>query len=285
MRVDRAELLAFTGALTRRRAGFDIPRGSGAVELRLGTLARREGLDSVWTMLSSIRRQPDSKLAAEAVEALAPRDTWFFRDRAPFQHFADAILPEALMQAGPTRAVRIWSAGCGAGQEAYSLAMLAEERRARGVRVDAAIVATDLSRAAVRRGAQGVYDQFEVQRGLPIRRLVEHFDKEGEDWRVNSALRRMVDFRLVNFLRDFSALGEFDVIFLRHVLTHMSPQIHDRVLGRVMDHLRPDGWLVLGPWETPGNLAADLDPAPGVDGVFRKRPEARADRRVEPRAA
>jgi chemotaxis protein methyltransferase CheR len=281
--MDRDALIQFANVLTRDRAGVILPPGAEAVEMRLGALARREGLPSVWTLLASIRKQPGSPLAAEAVEALAPRDTWFFRDRAPFQRMADSLLEEAAeSMAGPR--LRIWCAGCGAGQEPYSVAMLLEERRARARPIETEIVATDFSRAALRRAQQGLYDQFEAQRGLSIRRLVEHFDKDGEDWRINAVLRRMVEFKPANLIQDFAGLGNFDIILLRHVLPHMAVERRSAVLMRVAERLRPGGFLVLGPWETALGLADGLDPVSGADGVFCKL-AARVDRRVEPRAA
>jgi chemotaxis protein methyltransferase CheR len=253
--------------------------------MRLAPLARREGLQSVWSLLAAVSKQPDSRLAGEMVEALAPRDTWFFRDRAPFAQLAKHALPEAARRAGKNGRIRIWSAGCGDGQEAYSVAMLLEERRARGEPAEAEIVATDFSRAALRRASQGVYNHYEVQRGLPIRRLVEHFDRDGEDWRVSGLLRRMVEFRNLNLLSDFSDLGTFDIVLMRHVLPHMAVEQRASVMMRVMKTLRPEGWLMLGAWETALGLVDGLDPVAGAAGIYRKQAEERADRRKEPRAA
>lgn len=281
--MERDALLDFARALVRERAGLILPPGGEAVEMRLSALARREGLPSAWALLASVRKQPGAPLAGEAVEALAPRDTWFFRDRTPFVHLADALLPEA-QSALKDRRLRVWCAGCGSGQEAYSLAMLLEERRARSQPCEAEIVATDFSRAALRRAQQGLYDHFEVQRGLSIRRLVEHFDRDGEDWRINGALRRMIEFKPVNLLQDFSGLGEFDIVLLRHVLPHMAVERRESVVRRVSERLRPGGWLMLGAWETALDLADGMDPVPGADGLFQKR-TARVDRRVAPRAA
>ncbi len=285
---DRGELLAFAAALTRRRAGLALPPEPGMVEIRLAPLARREGMESAWALLAAARRQPESPLASGVVEALVPRDTWFFRDRTPFRYLAEHVLPEAFAEAvrrdGKEAVLRIWCAGCGAGQEAYSLAMLLEERHARGQPSLAQIVATDFSRTALNRARQGLYNQFEAQRGLPIRRLVEHFDKEGEDWRIAPALRRRVDFRLLNLLQDLAPLGEFDIVLLRHVLPHLAAEPRGDVLTRASARLRPEGWLMLGAWEAAPDGAADLDPAPGVPGLYRAR-APRADRRVEPRAA
>ena len=283
MNEEREDLLEFARSLTRDRAGFILPSGPEAVEIRLGALARREGTRSAWELLAAVKKQPGSALATEVLEALAPRDTWFFRDRAPFQHLAEEVFEAAARQAGPGVRLRIWCAGCGSGQEAYSLAMLLEERRARGLGVDTEIVATDFSRSALRRAEAGVYDQFEVQRGLPIRRLIEHLEKVGEDWRINDALRRMIAFKPGNLLQDFVGLGAFDIVLLRHVLPHLAAERRDEVFARVQRTLRPGGWLMLGAWETAPALS-DFDAAGSDLGVFRKH-EPRVDRRVAPRSA
>lgn len=282
--MDREALLDFARTLVRERAGLILPPGAETIETRLSALARREGLPSAWALLTSVRKLPGSPLAAETVEALAPGDTWFFRDRSPFAYFAETLLPEAADATPRDGRLRIWCAGCGSGQEAYSLAMLLEERRARGEACETEIVATDFSRAALRRAQQGMYDHFEVQRGLSIRRLVEHFDQEGEEWRIHGALRRTIEFKPANLLQDFAGLGAFDIVLLRHVLPHVVVERREGIVKRVVERLRPDGWLMLGAWETPLGLAEGLDPVPGADGVFRKRP-ARVDRRLAPRAA
>lgn len=264
------QLLAFASMLTRERAGFVPPRDLIAVNARLAPLARREGYGSVWALLAAAQRNPASKLGFDLVEALAPRDTYFFRDRKPFETLAGPILAEAAGAAARGAPLRVWCAGCGTGQEAYSVAMLVAEAKARGEAAQAEILATDFSPVALNRAAAGVYSQFEVQRGLSIRRLVDHFEKDGEAWRVHAALRKTVTFTLSNLLHDVSKLGQFDVVLLRHVLSALHVEARSGVLARVVERLRPDGWLVLGSTEAAFGQSDALEPVPGAPGVYRR---------------
>ena len=235
-------------------------------ESRLAGVARREGLASVALLLDRLREGGDEKLARAAAEALAVTDTAFFRDNAAFERLSREVLP-ALAGDGAERVVRVWSAGCSTGQEPYSLAMLAEEASP-PPRLE--IVATDISERVLEKAHSGLYTQFEVQRGLPIRLLLKHFEKAGEMWAISPRLRAMVRWRRLNLIEDRRSLRQFDLLLCRNVLSHLEPQVRKRVLVQLLACLSSAGYLVLG---------AD-EPAPQGfvalgDGVFRRSQEAR----------
>src|SRR5579871_2342821 len=151
--------------------------------------------------------------------------------------------------------LRIWSAACAAGQEAYSIAMLLDDRKllAKGWTID--LIATDFSSEMIARAEAGLYSPYELQRGLTIRRLVAHFDREDRGWRIHENLRRMVTFRTFNLLDSFGWLDDLDVVFCRNVLLYFDQKTKASVLEKITETLVPDGVLILGHAETPGASA------------------------------
>jgi chemotaxis protein methyltransferase CheR len=221
---------------------------NGMVYLRLQHLARREGFSSVAEMISAANLRADGSLWRSVTEALAQQDTRFFHDREHFARLRSEVLPTALMRRGHER-VRIWSAGCSTGQEAYSIAMMIEEMRADGLNPAVEIVATDFSQPLIEKARSGLYTQFEVQRGLPIRTLIRHFERSGDLWRINDRLRAAIRFETQSLLEHPGALGRFDLIVLAHVLSAFDHETQLGVLEGVADALRPDGLLMLGAGE------------------------------------
>lgn len=221
----------------------------GAISIRLQPLARREGFASVPELIGAARIRADGALWNAIADNLAQSDTRFFRDRSQFERLRTQVLPAALAQRGHER-VRVWSAGCATGQEAYSIAMLVEEMRSEGLNPAIEIVATDLSARLLDKARAGLYTQFEVQRGLPIRKLIAYFEKAGDLWRISDRLRAGVRFEQHNLLKHPGQLGQFDVIMLAHVLASFDHETRLDVLRRAADALKPDGVLILGGGET-----------------------------------
>jgi chemotaxis protein methyltransferase CheR len=136
-----------------------------------------------------------------------------------------------------------------------------------GVR-NAEIYGTDLSREVVERAREGVFTQFEVQRGLPVQMMVKYFRQESGRWRVVPELRAMARFEERNLLSDHRMLGRFDVIFCRNVLIYFDPPTKGRVLNAMAAQLAPDGVLYLGGAETVLGLTDRLAAVPGERGVY-----------------
>lgn len=256
--------------LVRSRSG-QVLRGDRAffVETRLAPLARREGLPSSTALVEQFRVTADEALAGALVEALAVSETAFFRDPNVFRDLAEQVLPRlASRRAGGV--LKLWSAGCSTGQEAYSLAMLLEIPPKGLEEVRTAILATDLADRALEKARSGIYTQFEVQRGLPIRMLLKHFDKVDEMWRVSDRLRQSVRWGRLNLLDDLNRVGRVDVILCRNVLSHMDPVVRFALLERLSAVLADDGCLVTGAGETVG--LAGFDPLRPGSPVFLRNP-------------
>ena len=238
------------------------------IESRLLPLARKAGLPGIPELVQKMKGG-STALVTQVVEAMTTNETFFFRDKVPFDHFRDAIMKEILQERAGRKSVRIWCAAGSTGQEPYSLAMCLKEIGAAlaGWRVE--ILATDLSQEVLEKSKAGIYSQFEVQRGLPIQMLVKYFKQNGELWQINPDIRGMVQHRQLNLLQDFSQLGKFDVIFCRNVLIYFDQETKTNIFGRLARALEPDGFLVLGAAETVVGLTEDFKPFADRRGLYR----------------
>ncbi len=238
------------------------------LESRLVPLARKRGLSGLDALIGQIRSSRDEALLRDVTEAMTTNESFFFRDGKPFEIFQTETLPMLLRTRAQRKSIRIWSAACSTGQEPYSLAMILREEAARlaGWRVE--LVATDLSAEVLEKAKVGLYSQFEVQRGLPIKFLVNCFSQVNEMWQINAAVRAMVKFREFNLLEDLNELGQFDVIFCRNVLIYFDQETKRTVLDRLARLMPPDGVLYLGGAETVFGLSERFKPVSGQRGVY-----------------
>ena len=238
------------------------------IESRLLPLARKAGLSGIPELVQKLQGGA-RQLITDVVEAMTTNETFFFRDKVPFDHFRDTIMPEVIKARAARRSVRIWCAAGSTGQEPYSLAMCLKEMGAAlaGWRVE--IIATDLSQEVLEKSKAGIYSQFEVQRGLPIQLLVKYFKQSGELWQINPELRSMVQHRQLNLLHDFSQLGTFDVIFCRNVLIYFDQDTKINIFNRLARLMEADGFLVLGAAETVVGLTDTFKPIAERRGLYR----------------
>ncbi|HEY1134135.1 MAG TPA: protein-glutamate O-methyltransferase CheR [Nocardioides sp.] len=224
------------------------------VEARLLPLAREAGLD----VDAYIARLPlDADARRRTLDALTINETSWFRDNAPYQAFTDTILPDLLAKRAATRRLRIWSAACSSGQEAYSLAMLLDAHLPPGWTVE--ILATDVSTAMLDRVRAGRYSQVEMNRGLPATLLVRHFTKVGTEWEVDARLRAMVTTRHLNLAAPFVAVPVFDLVLLRNVVIYFDLDTKRDILRRVRRQTADDGYLMLGSTESTIDCGSDWD--------------------------
>jgi chemotaxis protein methyltransferase CheR len=255
--------------LLREKSGLDLSADKQyLIESRLLPLARKSGLSSIGELVQKLQGG-SSALITGVVEAMTTNETFFFRDKVPFDHFRDTIMPEILRARAGRKSIRIWCAAGSTGQEPYSLAMCLKEMGAAlsGWRVE--ILATDLSQEVLEKSKSGIYSQFEVQRGLPIQLLVKYFKQIGEYWQVNPDVRAMVQHRQLNLLHDFSQLGVFDVIFCRNVLIYFDQETKNSIFNRLARAIEPDGFLVLGAAETVVGLTDAFKPVSDRRGLYR----------------
>lgn len=266
----------FLRELLLTRSGLALSREKRyLVESRLSPVCRQRSLASFNELVTVLRTGRDSELERLVIEAMTTNETLFFRDRAPFDVFKQTLLPHLMEQKAGKGRLRIWCAAASTGQEPYSLAMILDEMgpSLNGWRIE--ILATDIADSVIHRAKQGLYSQFEVQRGLPIQYLLKYFTQVGEQWQISPKIRGMVEYRPLNLIRDFSALGEFDIIFCRNVLIYFEPKLKSDVLNRLSRSLSsPHGVLVLGASETVLGLETPLMPHPAIRGLYARRPES-----------
>lgn len=239
------------------------------IDTRLLPVARKHGYDTIADMVKALKMSHNEALAVEIAEAMNTHESLFFRDVEPFELFKKIILPQVLQRRKDTRRMRIWCAACSTGQEPYSLAMLLQEEAHRLSGWNMEIVATDISHSVLARAKEGLFSQFEVQRGLPVQMLVKHFTQEGDNWRISDQIRKAVTFKAFNLLTDPRGLGRFDVVFCRNVLIYFDLETKRKVLGAVGGVIAPDGVMFLGSSESTIGLTEQLWPVVAGLGVYK----------------
>ena len=220
------------------------------IETALSALLRERGISTLDELITILVMGKEPALSNQVVEALLNNETYFFRDRAPFDLLARHALPQLATKRDSTRRIRIWSAGCSTGQEVYSLAMLFAEDQAkwRGWTID--VLGTDVSSNVVDRARGGSYSQFEVQRGLGINQTIRWFEECEDGWRAIEQLRRSVRFQVHNLLESPPHPGEFDIVLCRNVLLYLTGDKRRMAFDRIASAIAADGWLMLGAGET-----------------------------------
>ncbi|HMI39749.1 MAG TPA: protein-glutamate O-methyltransferase CheR [Sphingomicrobium sp.] len=232
------------------------------IETALSSLLRERGISSLDELITILVMGKEPGLASRVVEALLNNETYFFRDRTPFDLLATHALPALAKRRDSSRRIRIWSAGCSTGQEAYSLAMLFAEDPTRWAGWTIDILGTDVSDGVIERARSGTYSQFEVQRGLGINQMIRWFEETESGWRAAEALRRTVRFQVHNILEPLPHAQPFDIILCRNVLLYLNAEKRGLAFDRLASAMAPDGWLMLGAGETvigqTKRLSADL---------------------------
>jgi chemotaxis protein methyltransferase CheR len=260
-------------ALVKQRSGLVLSADKQyLVESRLLPVVRKQGLGSLADLVRALKTHACSPLETIVVEAMTTNESFFFRDKLPFEHFSKLIVPALLKTRSRERRIRIWCTAAATGQEPFSLAMALLDMKAAVAGWQIEILATDISTDALNKAKAGLYSQFEVQRGLPIQKLVAHFAQLGDVWQISPDIRNMVTFRPFNLLNDFTALGVFDVIFCRNVLIYFDQPTKTDVLERLCRALAPDGYLLLGAAETVVGLTPLFRPMPDQRGIYVPSP-------------
>ena len=253
--------------LLRERSGLNLSNKEYLIESRLTPLAKEAGLTGISDLVLKLKSGAKN-LETNVVEAMTTNETFFFRDKTPFDHFRDDILPQLIKAREKRRSLRIWCAAGSTGQEPYSLAMCVKELGAalNGWRIE--ILATDISREVIAKSEKATYSQFEVQRGLPVKLLLKYFQQTGDVWKVNADIRSMVTHKQLNILTDFAHLGTFDVIFCRNILIYFDPPTKISVYNKLAKSLDKPGFLALGAAETMVGLTDLFKSAQGLRGFY-----------------
>jgi len=239
------------------------------IETALSSLLRERGIATLDELITILVMGKEPNLSQQVVEALLNNETYFFRDRAPFDLLQRHALPELAKRRAETRRIRIWSAGCSTGQEVYSLAMLFAESPQDWLGWTVDILGTDVSTGCVDRARSGTYSQFEVQRGLGIKQMINWFEETGDGWRAVEALRKPVRFQVQNILEPPPHPGGFDIVLCRNVLLYLSPDKRTLAFERLASAMADDAWLMLGAGETVIGQTTRLGSDINARGLYR----------------
>jgi len=257
--------------LARERSGLVLTSAKAyLVSGRLESVARDEKLAGVPELLARLRAGAPEALVQRCIDAMATHESYFFRDGLPFEQLATEVLPSLIAARQATRSLRIWCAACSSGQEPYSIAMILQEMgpRLAGWRIE--IIATDMSEPVLHKARTGLYNDFEVRRGLSPERLARWFKPHGASWQVSPVLQQMVRFRTHNLLKGTSGMGVLDVIFCRNVLIYFDVDHKRQILDQLSQAMAIDGSLFLGSAETVMGLSQAIEPAVGMRGLYRR---------------
>jgi chemotaxis protein methyltransferase CheR len=243
-----SDYLAFQCHLERVSGIVLGPGKESLVESRLAHLMQEHGLATLRDVVRVLENGANARLRAAVIDAMTVGETSWFRDPAHFAILVDEILP-----AVQASRVRIWSAGCGTGQEPYSVSMAVQDylrsgpaRFASGVE----IVATDIAHSALDEARRGLYCGSGASRGLTDEQRQRFFAPgPGDCLSVRQEIRQRVVFREFNLTRGLDVLGQFDVIFCRNVLAYFATARRREVLDRLARSLKSGGWLFLGSTE------------------------------------
>jgi chemotaxis protein methyltransferase CheR len=259
--------------LLRQRSGLVLTSDKAyLLESRLMPVARKWNLKGLEELAAAVRSKRDEAMLRDITEAMTTNESSFYRDQKPFDQFKAVVLPMLLANRQAKKTIRIWSAACSSGQEAYSLAMLLNEEGAKLAGWKIEIIGTDLSGEMVQKARAGLYTQFEVQRGLPITLLVKYFKQTGDKWQISDDIRNKVQYREFNLLGDLSPLGQFDVVFCRNVLIYFDQPTKGKVLEAIAKQMPADGVLYLGGAETVLGITEKFKPMDGQRGLYTLSP-------------
>ena len=261
--------------ILKKQSGFVLKQDKAyLLESKLNPVAKKWGYEDISAMTNTLRGMPSKDLVTDIVEAMTTNETSFFRDTRPFDILKDTVLPYFKSQTTRQKNLKIWCAAASSGQEPYSIAMTLKEQEAAMPGWTYDLTATDISHEILEQAKEGIYTQFEVQRGLPITHLMKYFTQDDTKWIVNEDLKSMIKYQYFNLLDSMASLGQFDVIFCRNVLIYFDTPTKKNVLERMSKQLSPDGFLFLGGAETVMGITDMFQAVPDNRGLYAKTESA-----------
>ncbi len=265
----RSEDFELISGLLKQRSGLILPADKVyLLESRLTPIAHKRGLETLDDLVNEVRLKRKEDLLVEITEAMTTNESFFFRDNKPFDLFKDTVMPQLIESRANQKRIRIWCAAASTGQEPYSLAIILKEMAAKLVGWKVEIVGTDISQQVLDKAKEGMFSQFEVQRGLPIQLLIKYFNQVGDLWQISDDIKTMVTYKMFNLLEPFSSLGSFDVIFCRNVLIYFDQPTKTQVLEKMRKLIPDDGTLFLGAAETVLGITDQFKPVQGQRGLY-----------------
>ncbi len=242
--------------LIRVRSGMVLePEKNYLLQSRLKPFAKQEGFGSMADLVSQLRQTSYGPLHKRVVEAMTINETSFFRDLVPFQILKDRLLPEVIQANVDIKRLHIWCGASSSGQEPYSILLTILHHFPELASWDIRVIATDISQQMIKRGQEGRYGSFEVNRGLSPPLLNTYFSRHGMEWQIRDDVRSMIEFREMNLAGSWLGLPRMDLVFMRNVMVYFDMETRKDILRRIRGILASHGYLILGATET--TLAVD----------------------------
>jgi chemotaxis protein methyltransferase CheR len=245
-------------------------------ETRLSSIAEELGCTSYQDLYNKAKRDPKKTIERQIIDAISTNETLFFRDKGPFELLQHKILPEIIDKRTPSSpvlktSIKIWSAASSTGQELYSIAIVIKELIPDLARYNVTLLGTDISDNAVSQASYGKYNKFEIERGLPQKQLQRYFTLFGDSWKIKDEIRAMVNFKKLNLMLPFTALGKFDIIFCRNVAIYFTLPDRKKLFNKIADSLADDGFLVIGSTESLTGVCPRFIPKKHLKSIFYQK--------------
>lgn len=259
--------------LLKKRSGLALTvEKAYLLESRLTPISRAHGCADLSAFVQKLKFNPPAALVTEVIEAMTTNESSFFRDSKPFDDFKNIVIPAIMQQTGGRRKIRLWSAACSTGQEAYTLGITwLEDIAPKNPGWQFEMLGSDLAQKVVDKAKLAQYSQFEVQRGLPIKLLLKYFKPQPDTtWIVGDQVKALVKFQTQNLLEGYASLGKFDVVFCRNVLIYFDEPTKAKVIDQICNSMEPRGYLYLGSTEViMESNKPRLELVPDTRGVYR----------------
>lgn len=231
------------------------------VETRLNPLLNRLNCASYSQLLQKAKTDFKKQIENDIIDAISTNETYFFRDKSPFELLQYKIFPDLIdkrSQKSPSLkpAIRLWSAANSTGQEIYSIAMTLIEMGVTPDKYNIKLFGTDISDAAIAQASYGLYNKFEVARGLDKNLLNKYLEKHEDRYKIKDELRVMAQFKKMNLMKPFVGLGKFDIVLCRNVMIYFTSEDRKKIYQNISKVLEPDGYLLIGSTES---LVNDTD--------------------------
>jgi len=244
------------------------------IETRLNPLLDELGCKSFSELYYKARMDNTKSVEKKIVDNISTNETYFFRDKAPFELIQHKIIPDLIdnrsknTRPGEPIKIRIWSAASSTGQEIYSIAIVLKELYLNPQKYEIQLLGTDISDAAIIKASYGKYNKFEIARGLPPEKVRKYFIPEGGDWKIKDELRSMATFKKINLMDSLAGMGKFDIIFCRNVAIYFTPAERSRLYRKIASAMDKDGYLLIGATESLTNDTHLFEPQKYLRSVF-----------------
>lgn len=240
-------------------SGIHLVEGKASlVYSRLAKRIRKLGLPDFAAYCALLASEDGADERMAMLSALTTNVTRFFREPHHFQHLASHVLPDLAARARSGGRVRLWSAGCSAGHEPYTMAMTLLDALPDADRFDVRILATDIDPQIVARAKAGRYGTEDVE-PISAAQKDRYLLRSGTEWTIRPEVARLISFGDLNLLAPWPMKGQFDVIFCRNVAIYFDEETQTRLFTRFASVLKPEGRLYIGHSERASVPALETD--------------------------